>query len=188
MLTLLAGALPELSTMKRRASLRERQDAWPSDLFAALRGDRVGRIDGQCPLANAGVEHPQEVVDLGDRADGAPRIPTAGLLLDRDRGGEAVDPVDVGLGQLSEELTGVAGKALNITALAFGVEGVEGQRALARAGDAGEADQGPLGEVERDVAEVVLARAANPDFRFRHPCDVLVQFGTTGLERPGPVY
>ena len=109
------------------------------------------------PLADPGEQHPEVVVDLGDRADGGPRVAAAGLLLDRDRRAEAVDPVDLGLGHLAEELPGVARQALDVAALALGIEGVERQGALARARDAGEADQRPRGRVERDVAEVVLA-------------------------------
>src|SRR5690606_22326466 len=88
-----------------------------------------------------GEEDAEVVADLGDRADGAPRVPAAGLLLDRDRGAQAVDPIDLGLGHLAEELAGVAGEALDVPALAFGVQGGEGQVARTRAADSCEASQ-----------------------------------------------
>ena len=37
------------------------------------------------PLPDPGIQHPQIVVDLGDRADRRPRVAAARLLLDRDR-------------------------------------------------------------------------------------------------------
>ena len=96
------------------------------DLLAGLGGDRPVAA-GAMPLADPGEEDAEVVVDLGDRPDGAPGVPAAGLLLDRDRGAQAVDPVDLGLGHLAEELAGVAGEALDVPPLPLGVEGVEGQ-------------------------------------------------------------
>jgi hypothetical protein len=54
-------------------------------------------------------------------------------------------------------------RGLDVAALPLGVEGVEGQRRLARAADAGEDDELVTGQVEVDVPEVVLAGAANGD-------------------------
>ena len=82
------------------------------------------------------------------------------MLID---GRQAAEVIDVGLGHLAEELAGVAGQRLDVAPLALGVERVEGQRALARAADAGEDDQLVAGQVEVDVAEVVLAGAADDD-------------------------
>ena len=55
------------------------------DLLAGLGGD--GAVAARAvALAHAGEEDAQVVVDLGDGPDGRTRVPTAGLLLDRDRG------------------------------------------------------------------------------------------------------
>ena len=93
------------------------------------------------PLPDAGVQHAQVVVDLGDRADGRARVLAGRLLRDRDRRAQAADVVDVGLGHLAQELPGEAGQAFDVAPLPFGIERVERQRALARPADAGEADQ-----------------------------------------------
>ena len=53
------------------------------------------------------------------------------LLLDGDGRRQAADDVVVRLLHLPEELAGVGGEALDVAALPLGVEGVEGQRALA---------------------------------------------------------
>ena len=87
-----------------------------------------------------------------------------GLLLDRDRRRQAADEVDVGLLHLPEELPRVGRQRLDVAALALGVERVERERRLAGAGHAGEDDELVARDVEVDVAEVVLARAADDDF------------------------
>ncbi|MBV8558194.1 MAG: MGMT family protein [Planctomycetaceae bacterium] len=136
------------------------------------------------PLADPGEEDAEVVVDLGDRPDGAPGVPPAGLLLDRDRGAEPVKPVDLGLGHLAEELAGVAREALDVAPLPLGIECVEGQRALPRARDAGKTDQRAAREFERDVAEVVLAGASDHDVRRGHPWGIL---GELRILEPEPI-
>jgi hypothetical protein len=61
---------------------------------------------------------------------------------------------------MRQELPRVGGQRLDVAPLALGVDGVEGQRRLARAGQAGDHDQLVPREVEIDVLEVVRARAA----------------------------
>ncbi|OPZ59053.1 MAG: hypothetical protein BWY87_01189 [Deltaproteobacteria bacterium ADurb.Bin510] len=57
--------------------------------------------------ADAGIQHAQVVVDLGDRAHGRARVVGSGLLFDRDRGRETFDRIDLGLGHLVQKLAGV---------------------------------------------------------------------------------
>src|SRR5207244_9529992 len=68
---------------------------------------------------------------------------------------------------LPQELAGVGGQGLDVAALSLRVDGVEGQRGLARARDPGEDDELVPGELERDVAEVVLPGPPN-DKRVIH--------------------
>ena len=111
---------------------------------------------GAVRAAGPGVEQPEVVVDLGDRADGRARVLRGRLLVDRDRRREALDEVDVGLVHLPEELPRVGGQRLDVAALALGEDRVERQRRLARAGEAGEDDERVAREVDRHVLEVVL--------------------------------
>ena len=105
------------------------------DLVGRLGADRdaAGRAVG---LSQPGHENPQVVVDLGDRADGRAWALAGRLLLDADRRREPADLLDPGLLQRGQELPGVAREALDVPPLALGVERVDGQRALARAGRA----------------------------------------------------
>ena len=113
--------------------------------------------------ADAREEQPHVVVDLGDGADGGARVARGGLLLDRDGRREPVDLVDVRLLHHLQELARVGGERLHVAALALGVDRVEGERGFSRAGQAGHHDQAVARQVEVDVLEIVLARAADGD-------------------------
>ena len=113
-------------------------------------------------------EQAQIVVDLGDRADRRPRIVAGGLLLDRDRGRQPFDRVDVGLFHQPEELARVRRQRLDVPALAFGVDRVERERRLARARQPGDDRQLIARDRDVDVSEVVLPRAANDQRIFCH--------------------
>jgi hypothetical protein len=118
--------------------------------------------------ADAGEEDAEEIGDFGDGPDGGSRVSAAGFLLDGDGRGESVDAVDLGFGELGEELASVGGEGFDIAALAFGEEGIEGHGGFSGAGDASEADESATGEVEGDVAEVMFASATDLDDFLRH--------------------
>jgi hypothetical protein len=75
-------------------------------------------------------------------------------------GDRPVDLVDVGLLHQLQELARIGRQRLDIAALALGVDGVEGQRGFARARQPGEHHQLVARDVDVDVLEIVLARAA----------------------------
>ena len=146
---------------------------------ALLRQHRLGdllhglALDGPAAvvavrLAHAGEEQAEVVVDLGDGPDGRARVVRDALLVDGDRGREALDVVDVRLVHAAEELAGVGGQRLDVAALALGVDGVEGERRLAGARRAGDNHQLAAGDGDVDVLEVVLARASDDDVFERH--------------------
>ncbi len=119
-------------------------------------GRRVGDAD-------AGEQEAQIVVDLGDGADRRARVLRGRLLLDRDRGRQAGDEIDVRLLHQLEELARVGRQALDVATLAVGVDGIEGERALAGAGQPGDHHQPVARQIEVDRAEIMLARAADAD-------------------------
>src|SRR4249920_2945843 len=84
--------------------------------------------------------------------------------------------VDVGLLHHVEELARVGRERLDIAALALGIDGVEGERRFARAGKPGDHHELFPGQVEGDVLEVVLPRAADRDeFGGHYPSNVGAQ-------------
>ena len=119
-------------------------------------GRRIGHADAREQQA-------QVVVDLRHRADGGARVLRGRLLLDGDGRRQAVDVVDVRLLHHLQELARVGRQAFDVAALALGVDGVEGERGLARAGQAREHDEGVARDLQVDVLQVVLARAADVD-------------------------
>ena len=132
-------------------------------------------------MADAGEEQAQVVVDLGDRADRRTRVARGALLVDRDGRRQPVDRVDVGLLHLAEELAGVRAQALDVAALALGVDRVEGEARLATPGQAGDDDEPVAREGDRDVLEVVFAGTANEDPVLRHR--LLSLTGIDGMEQ-----
>ena len=113
--------------------------------------------------ADAGVEQAQVVVDLGDGADRRARVAGRRLLVDGDGRRQTLDEVDVGLVHLAEELPGVDAERLDVAPLALGVDGVERQGGLARAGQPGEDDELVARQLDADVLQVVLAGAPHDD-------------------------
>ena len=138
--------------------------------------------DGAVGMADAGVQQAQVVVDLGDRPDGRARVAGGRLLVDGDGRRQALDEVDVGLVHLAQELAGVGRERLDVAALALGVDGVEGQGGLARARQPGEDDQPVPRQVERDIAQIVLASPAN-DETVGHPVRIPARCVTSSRPR-----
>ncbi len=132
------------------------------------------RLDGQAGggrvrRADAREQQAQVVVDLRHRADGRARVLAGGLLLDADRRAEALDMVHVRLLHHVEELPGIGRQRFDIAALPLGIDRVEGQRRLARAGKPGDDHQLVARNIDVDRLEVVLARAADFDgFQLSH--------------------
>src|ERR1044071_7469199 len=73
------------------------------------------------------------------------------------------DRIHLGLVHAVEKLPRVGAERLDVTPLAFGVEGVEDERRLAGARHARDHHQFPGGNRERQILEVVLARATDDD-------------------------
>lgn len=69
------------------------------------------------------------------------------FLLDGDGGWDALDGIDEGLVHAVEELADVGGKCFDVAALAFRVEGVEGEGGFSRAGGAGDDGEFSQGDV-----------------------------------------
>ena len=142
-------------------AFRQRQHA-VDHLRHDLAFDRqAGR--GRIGDADPGPEQPHVVVDFGDGADRRARVLRGGLLLDGNGRRQAVDLVDVRLLHHLQELARIGRQRFDVAALALGVDGVEGERGLSRAGQAGEHDQFVARDFQVHILEVVLARTANGD-------------------------
>ena len=64
---------------------------------------------------------------------------------------------------LIEELARVGRERFHVAALAFGVDGVEGERGFAGAAEAGDHGEGVARDLDVDVLEIVLACAVHGD-------------------------
>src|SRR3546814_13046553 len=75
--------------------------------------------------------------------------------------------IDIGLLHQFEELARIGRERLDIAALPLGIDGVEREARFARARQAGDHRERVAGDVDRDILEVVLARAAPGNGRGR---------------------
>ena len=123
------AVLDERAEDEQARALGQGQDL-VDDLLDGLALDRVAV--GAVRDADPREQQAQVVVDLGDRADRRARVARRALLVDRDGRRQAVDLVDVRLLHLAEELAGVGAQALDVAALALGVDRVEGEAATCR--------------------------------------------------------
>ena len=132
--------------------------------------DAARRVAAYRALALAAIEAARAreqqlevIVDLGHRADRAARGAHRIGLVDGNGRRHAFYPVDGRAVHAVEELPGVGREGLDVTPLPFGVERVEDQRALAGAGNTRDHDQLAGGQIQVEVAQVVLAGAADAD-------------------------
>ena len=114
-------------------------------------------------LAGAGEQQLQVIVQLGHRADRAAAGAHRVGLVDGNRRRHAVHAVHGRAVHAVQELPGVGAEGLDVAALAFGVQRVEHQAGLARAAGAGDHRHLARADVEVQVLQVVLARAADAD-------------------------
>ena len=114
-------------------------------------------------MRGARVQQLEVVGELGHRAHRRARGAHRVGLVDRDRRRHALDPIHLRLVHAVEELARVGREGLDVAPLALGIQRVEHQRGLARAGHAGHHGQAVQRQVEREVAQVVLARTADAD-------------------------
>ena len=101
--------------------------------------------------ADGGVQEAKIVVDFCNGADGGAGAAAGGFLLDGDGGAEAFDGVDIRPLHLVKKLARIGGKGLNIASLALRIDGVEGERGLAGARQAGHHGEGIARDLDRDV-------------------------------------
>jgi hypothetical protein len=151
------------------------------DLLRRLRLDRTAAVVA-VGVPDPGPQQPQVVVDLGDGADRGARVARSGLLVDGDGRRQALDRVHVGLVHLPEELPRVGRQRLHVAPLALRVDGVEGQRGLARARQPGDDHQRVARDAQVEVLQVVLAGAGDDQLvGLLHITDSMTSWGRTDV-------
>ena len=144
------------------AALLHLRQQTAAHLVARLRLDPRLTI-GAILRAEPREEQAQEVIDLRDRGHRALAAAAGIALFDADRRGNAGDEVHVRPGHLLDKLPRVSVHRIEEAALALGKNQVEGQRALARTAHAGDHHELPARNRDREVLQIVLARAVDAD-------------------------
>ena len=136
------------------------------DKLAALRTMR---------LACTRKQQTQIIVNLRHRAHGRTRVAARRLLVDRNRRTQAFDIIHIRLIHLPQKLACIGRQRLHITALAFSINRVEGQAALAAARKAGDDHHFITRYLYRDILQVVLTRTLDNKF-FLHYLPLILKF------------
>ena len=128
---------------------------------ATLKENALG--EPMCGLPEPAEEDAQHRVGVGGGADRGAGVGAHPLLVDDDRRRQPVEHVDLGPRQRRHEALHEGAVGLVDQPLRLRGDRAEHQRALARAGDAGEHRQPALRDLDADVLEVVHARAVHAD-------------------------
>ena len=135
-----------------------------------LADDAAGRLGPDRLIAlraggggEAGKEEFDVVIDFRDGADGRAGGFDAVRLLDGDSGRDAFDRVDARFVHAVEELARVGREGFDVAPLAFGINGIEGERRFSGTAGAGDDMEESAREIEVDAAEIVLAGAADAE-------------------------
>jgi hypothetical protein len=118
-------------------------------------------------LADGREQQIQIAGNVGHRSDGRAGIAGQRLLLDGNDRRKAEDEIDIGFRDLCDEPLRKARERLHVAALAFRVDGVEGEARFAGAGKTGDHDQAVAGNLDGDVLEVMNPRSLHRDRRAR---------------------
>jgi hypothetical protein len=151
----------EAATFLRGPSAALQGDRTRSTDRGDVEGEGLGRADVRLP--EPAEEDAQHRVGVGGGADGGTGVGAHPLLIDDDRGRQPVEDVDLGPRQRRHEALHEGAVGLVDHPLGLRGDRAEHQRALARAGDAGEHRQPALRDLDADVLEVVHARAVHSD-------------------------
>jgi len=141
----------------------EEKDGLLAEVAEQTGDDGVGCLGGDGEAAIRAVldpeldeEETEEMVDLCEGRHGALATAPAGALSDGHRRRDAEDRIHVGPGGGLDELAGIGVEGLQVASLPFGEQDVEGDRALARAGDAGDHREAVPWHGDVDILQVVF--------------------------------
>ncbi len=113
--------------------------------------------------SDSGKQQPQVVIDFRNRPNGGPGVVACGFLLNGNGWGKTFNKIHVRLFHALQKLARISGEGFHITSLAFGIQGIEGQRGFSGSRQAGDHDQPVSGNIHINILQVVLSGAANSD-------------------------
>ena len=165
---------PRPSQRGHMPPVRLKRRALGDRLVAALDGDRAAPVteatlkeyasgEPMCGCPSRLKRMRSIAFGVGGGADRGAGVGAHPLLVDDDRGRQPVEHVDLGPRQRRHEALHEGAVGLVDQPLRLRGDRAEHQRALARAGDAGEHRQPALRDLDADVLEVVHARAVHAD-------------------------
>jgi len=148
--------------MKTFSSTDERGKEIEAFGGAELAADAKDDIGGSLPNGNFpslrivlgsefSVEKAKKLVELGDGGDGRFTTATGGALFDGDGGRKSGDGIDIRFLELFDKLASVGVEAVEVAALAFAEEKIEGEGAFAGTRKAGDDDHLIAGNLKVEI-------------------------------------
>ena len=174
---ILSGPLKQILKLAFPTADERRQNFDPA-LFRPLEhrvGDLIRRLSAHRARTGwamrgsaARPEKSEIIVDLRYGANRGTRVAPRRLLFNRDRRGEPLDRVDIGLFHEPEELPSVGRQRLHVSPLALGIDRIKCEARLPRPGKPGDHREAVPRDPNRDVLQIVLARTAYEQKLFTH--------------------
>src|SRR5438309_1125646 len=140
------------------------------DLLRRLADQRFSG-HGIMRLTHGGEKNSQVIVNFSGRSDGRAGVRPGAALFDGNGRRQTLDEIDVGFFHLIKKLTGIGREALNVAALAFSIESIEGERGLSRSTQAGNDHQFLSRNLDTEILEIMLACSNDLDNLRRHSDD-----------------
>ena len=151
-----------------KAATRNKRQNARRDLVGIVSPDFHPALDAK-RLPAARKKQPQIIVNLRGSRNSRTRVARGIFLPNGHRGSDAGNLVDIRLFHALQKLARVSGQRLDVAALAFGVNGVEGEGGFAGAADAGDHGNGVMRNLNANVFEIVDAGAADADRLLLRP-------------------
>jgi len=137
------------------------------NLLRRLLGNHTPTV-GAMWHANARVQQPEIVINLGDSADCGARVVTGAFLIDGDGWTQALDLIDVWLLHLAQELAGVGRQALDVPPLSLSIDCVERQTRFAGPRYPGDHHKLVARNLDVDILKIVFSCAPHNEFSLGH--------------------
>ncbi len=159
---------------QHHAGLGRQREDFVHDIAGGLGDDGHAGVRAM-RFADVGVQQAEVIVYFRGGGDDRARAGAGTALFDGDGRRQALDEIHLRLLHLVEELPGVGGEAFDVFALALGIDGVESERRFAAPAQAGDDHQLVARDVQREVLEIMLTRAADTDEFLAHGREFSIQ-------------
>jgi hypothetical protein len=144
------------------------------DLVGCLLTDFLA-ANGTVRNSDPRIKQAEIIVYFGYRSDSRTRILRSGFLINRNRGRQPFDGIDIRLVELPEKHSRIGGQRLDKAAVSLGINGIKRQRGLSRSGKSRQHNQFVTWNIDVNVFQIVYPHTADGNL-IRHNSASFLQF------------